>query len=290
MVVVSALGSALLYALAAVAQQRAARAAPAEHSLRLRLLIGLLQRPLWLVGLGCDVSAFVLQFYALDHGALVLVQPLLVSGLLFALPLGALVSHERLRRSDYIGAALVVVGLSVFLITAQPDRGGADASPKVWLMLLVSTIFVISALIFLAQHTGGSRRANFLAAAAGTMYGLTAALTKSCGHLFDAGLKHLFTSWKPYALAAGGVSGTVVDQSAYQSGPLNWSLPILTVVDPIVSIAIGAFVFGEGIEVDGLAPFIEAIALVVMTIGVFKLSSSPLVAHAKQEGAAEEQQ
>ena len=102
-------------------------------------------------------------------------------------------------------------------------------------------------------------------------------------------MKHLFTSWKPYALTAGGISGTVVDQSSYQAGPLNWSLPILTVADPIVSIAIGAFVFGEGIEIDGLAPLLEAVALIVMTIGVFQLSSSPLVAQVREEGAPEEQ-
>ena len=283
MVVVSALGSAFLYALAAVFQQRAAVAEPLEHSLRLRLLFNLLRRPLWLAGLACDVGAFVLQFYALDHGSLVLVQPLLVSGLLFALPLGALLSHERMRRSDWIGAALVVIGLSVFLIVAQPDRGSADAAPKVWLMLVVTILFTVSVLVFAAQHTKGSRRAGFLAAAAGTMYGLTAALTKACGHLLDEGLKHLFTSWKPYALTAGGISGTLIDQSAYQAGPLNWSLPIVTVTDPVVSIAIGAFVFGEGINVKGIAPIVEAIALVVMTIGVFQLSSSPLVASVKEE-------
>ena len=288
MVVVSALGSALLYALAAVFQQRAAVAEPPEHSLRLRLLIGLLRRPLWLVGLGCDICAFVLQFWALDHGSLVLVQPLLVSGLLFALPLGAVVSHERMTRNDWIGGALVVIGLSAFLVVARPDRGSADAAPKVWLLLVVSIMFAVSVLIFAAQRSEGARRAGFLAAAAGTMYGLTAALTKACGHLFDRGLKHLFASWKPYSLAAGGISGTVIDQSAYQAGPLYWSLPILTVTDPVVSIAIGAFVFGEGIEIHGLAPFIEAIALAVMTIGVFKLSNSRLVAHVKEEGPAEE--
>src|SRR5205823_14650506 len=140
MVVVSALGSALLYALAAVFQQRAAVAEPPEHSLRLRLLIGLLRRPMWLVGLGCDISAFVLQFWALDHGSLVLVQPLLVSGLLFALPLGAVLSKERMRRHDWTGAGLVVLGLSVFLIVAQPDRGSSDAAPRVWLMLVVSIL------------------------------------------------------------------------------------------------------------------------------------------------------
>jgi drug/metabolite transporter (DMT)-like permease len=290
MVVASALASALLYALAAVAQQRAARAAPPEHSLRLRLLIGLLHRPLWLLGLACDVGAFLLQFYALDHGSLVLVQPLLVSGLLFALPLGAITSHERMTRNDWIGAALVVTGLSVFLIVAQPDNGSADAAPKVWVMLVVSILATVALLIIAAQRSKGSHRAGLLAAAAGTLYGLTAALTKACGHLLDQGIKHLVTSWKPYALATGGISGTVIDQSAYQSGPLNWSLPILTVVDPVVSIAIGAFVFGEGIEVDGFAPVIEAIALVVMTIGVFMLSNSRLVARTKDERATDERQ
>src|SRR5437763_2754920 len=288
MVVASALGSAFLYALAAVFQQRAAAAEPLEHSLRLRLLIGLLHRPLWLVGLACDISAFLLQFWALDHGSLVLVQPLLVSGLLFALPLGALVSHERMTPNDWLGAALVVIGLSAFLLVAQPDNGSSDAAPKVWVMLVVTILAIVAVLIFAAQRSKESRRAGLLAAAAGTMYGLTAALTKACGHLLDQGLKHLFTSWKPYSLAAGGISGTVIDQSAYQAGPLYWSLPILTVTDPVVSIAIGAFVFGEGIEIHGLAPFIEAIALAVMTIGVFKLSNSRLVAHVKEEGTAEE--
>lgn len=283
MVVASALSSAMLYALAAVFQQKAAVAEPLEHSLRLRLLINLLHRPLWLMGLACDVGAFLLQFWALDHGSLVLVQPLLVSGLLFALPLGAITSHERMTRNDWIGAALVVTGLSVFLVVAQPDNGSADAAPKVWVMLVVGTLSVVGLLLLAAHGSKGPRRAGLLATAAGTLYGLTAALTKACGHLLDHGLKHLVTSWKPYALAAGGVSGTVIDQSAYQAGPLNWSLPILTVTDPVVSIAIGAFVFGEGIEIKGLAPVFEAIALVVMTVGVFMLSNSRLVAHAKEE-------
>src|SRR5205807_8900044 len=75
MVVASALGSALLYAVTAVTQQRAASAQPLEYSLRLALLFNLLRRPFWLVGLTCDIGAFLLQFWALDHGGLVLVQP-----------------------------------------------------------------------------------------------------------------------------------------------------------------------------------------------------------------------
>ena len=114
---------------------------------------------MWLVGLACDLGAFLLQFWALDHGALVLVQPLLVSGLLFALPLGALISKERMRRDDWMGAALVVVGLSAFLIVAQPDRGSADAAPRVWIMLVPVVLATVGLLIFAAQRSKGSRRA-----------------------------------------------------------------------------------------------------------------------------------
>ena len=53
------------------------------------LLTRLVTKPLWLAGIAADGLAFVFQFVALGHGSLILVQPLLVSGLLFALPLGA---------------------------------------------------------------------------------------------------------------------------------------------------------------------------------------------------------
>lgn len=288
MVVVAAIGSALLYAVAAVCQQRAAAAQPMERSLRLSLLIHLLARPLWLAGLACDLGGFVLQFWALDHGSLVLVQPLLVSGLLFALPLGALISHAKMRRQDWVGALLTVSGLAIFLLVAQPDQGRSDASPLAWAILVPSVLAVSGLMLLLAQRSTAARRAGLLAAAAGTLYGLTAALTKACAHLLDNGLKHLLSSWKPYALLTFGITGTVVDQSSYQAGPLNWSLPILTIADPLVSIAIGAFVLGEGINIGGIAPFIEAAALIMMSVGVFQLSTSPLVAQIHEEKQEEE--
>jgi hypothetical protein len=182
-----------------------------------------------------------------------------------------------MRSSDWIGAALVVAGLSVFLIVAQPDEGRPDASPRAWAVLIPVGLAAAAALALAARNYEGRRRSTLLAAAAGTMYGVTAALTKATAHLLDLGLGHLVRSWKPYTLAAMGITGTVVDQSAYQAGPLNNSLPMLTVVDPIVSIAIGALALGEGIEVGGIAPLVEAVALIAMTVGVFQLARSPLV-------------
>src|SRR5205807_8952991 len=98
-----------------VFQQRSAAAAPHEHSMRVSLLVHLVRQPAWVGGVVADVLGYVLQFLALDRGSLVLVQPLLVSGLLFALPLGAALSRRRLRRRDWLGSAALVVGLSLFL-------------------------------------------------------------------------------------------------------------------------------------------------------------------------------
>src|SRR6202011_2170047 len=100
-----ALFSSLLYALASVLQHRAAIAQPQDKSLHLGLLARLVTKPLWLAGIAADGLGFVFQFVALGHGSLILVQPLLVSGLLFALPLGAWLAHTRLGRQDWIGAA-----------------------------------------------------------------------------------------------------------------------------------------------------------------------------------------
>ncbi|HEX9546820.1 MAG TPA: DMT family transporter [Acidimicrobiales bacterium] len=271
--VISALGSALLYALASVLQQRAAAAQPREQSMRLGLLTRLMRRPVWLVGIGADGAAYVLQFVALGHGALALVQPLLVSGLLFALPLGAFLARTRMSGRDWSGAIALVVGLSLFLLVSSPGAGHANASNMTWLMLSIICALAIGLIVLAAQGRSSRLRAGLLAAAAGVDYGLTAAYTKSAAHLLlDHGVVAAITSWEAYGLVIAGVLGMLLAQSAFQSGPLDASLPVLTVMDPIVSIVIGAAVLGEGIRTGLGATTLELAGLALMTVGVFVLS------------------
>jgi drug/metabolite transporter (DMT)-like permease len=275
--VIAGLGSALCYALASVLQQRAAAAEPLEVSMRIGLLARLVRRPLWIAGMVADVFGYVLQFIALGHGSLVLVQPLLVSGLLFALPLGALTSGRRMERNDWLGSALVVAGLSLFLVVANPRSGRPHAGRGAWVTLAVIVVVVCGGLLLAARRTEGSRRAILLASSGGLLYGFTAALTKSVAHLLDRGLLEVLTSWQTYALIAGGVLGMVVTQSAFQAAPLVASLPMLTVVDPLASIAIGAFVFREAVTSSPAAVLAEAAGLAWLVVGVFVLARSPLL-------------
>ena len=57
--------------------------------------------------------------------------------------------------------------------------------------------------------------------------------------------------------------------AAFQASDLRFSLPTLTIGEPLVAIAIGQFLFGERIASGGLAPLLELATLAVMTAGVF---------------------
>src|SRR5215467_13061974 len=73
-----------LVALASAAQAKATKEVPVSKTLHPRLIIDLMRRPLWLVGIGATVAGLGLQVVALAFGPLLLVQPLLVTALPFA--------------------------------------------------------------------------------------------------------------------------------------------------------------------------------------------------------------
>jgi drug/metabolite transporter (DMT)-like permease len=268
----AALVAALMYAMASVLQQRGASEQPMEQSLKLGLLWRLLHHPWWVLGLVCDVLGFVFQMVALANGPLVIVQPLLVCGLLFALPISFAWSGRRLSRLDWIGAVLVVAGLAGFLTVANPSDGVADASWKVWLLLLTVAAAVAIGLIAAGSGRDQRIRALFLSGAAGVVYGAAAALAKSTSHLIASGVGHVFANWQPYVLVVFGIGGMVIGQSAFQAGALDVSLPTMTVTDPIVSIMIGVLAFGETISSTPGAIAVEIIGITAMTVGVFLLA------------------
>ncbi len=278
MAIATALAAALLYAVASVLQHHSAGTMPAQKSMRVGLLVSLAARPLWVAGIVADVAAYACQFVALGHGSLVLVQPLLVTGLLFALPIGAAVSHGRLKRGEWVAAAAVVLGLALFLVVASPGSGHDDATNAAWGVTAGAVMGSVGVIVLGATRRTGASRAVLLATAAGAVMGLAAALTKTVAHQLGRGIGHAVASWETYALVACAGLGLLLIQSAFQAGPLRWSLPMLTVTETVVGIVIGAVLLGETISSGAGAIFLELVGLGVMAAGVFALGTSPLVA------------
>ena len=82
-----ALLAAVFLAVGIVVRQRATIDVPAEYGVSAVMFKTLVRRPLWWAGTGAAVAGYVFQALALATGSLLLVQPILVSALLFALPL-----------------------------------------------------------------------------------------------------------------------------------------------------------------------------------------------------------
>ncbi len=273
-----ALGAAGLYAATSVLQQSAAATVAHERSLRPSLLVALVRQPRWLLGNLAEVGAVTLQFLALRRGALLLVQALLVSGLLLALPVGAALHHRRLSRTDWLGALGIVAGLAVFVTIARPAAGRGDASGLGWALVALLGGGAVVALVLRAPAEPGAPRATYLGAGCGVLFGVTAALAKASGHLLDRGLAHALQAWEPYALLGLGALGFLLAQSAFQAGPLAASLPLITAADPIVAALIGVLAFHERLATGAGAVALQAFAGLAVIAGVWILARSPLLA------------
>jgi drug/metabolite transporter (DMT)-like permease len=271
------LAAALFYALTSVLQQSAASTVPQGYSLRPVLVLQLLRRPRWLLGNLAEVAAFVLHFLALRRGSLLLVQTVLVAGLLFALPMAAALVHQRLRKVDWAWTVVLVVGLAVFLGTAQPTAGRDQATRRAWVWVLLVGLALVAGLILRAPRRPGGPRATYLGTSCGILFGINAALTKGVGHLLGRGIFHTLASWQLYVLVGLAGLGFLLSQSAFQAGPLAASLPMLSIADPVAAAAIGVLAFHEHLAVSPLALTLEVASAGAMMAAVFGLARSPLV-------------
>ena len=281
--VVATLAAAVFYALASVFQQHEAERQPPATGFRLGLIVRLARRPLWVVGLGGDVGGYILQWVTLDRGSLVVVQPLLVSGLLFALPMKARLSKYRMHRRDWAAAFLTTLGLAVFLVVSQPAAGHTNVNPLTWAMLLCSGGALAALLVAIGSEASPRWRGLTYGTAAGVVYGECAALTKTCAHLLSLGVADLLGSWQFYLLLTAGATGMVIVQIAFQASPLDASLPTLSATDPVISVVIGAVAFGETVQSGSLNTTLEVLSLAMMVVGVFLLGHTEAVKVAQLE-------
>jgi drug/metabolite transporter (DMT)-like permease len=277
MAVLLALLAAVGYAVASVLQHHAARDQPEELALRPGLLWRLLRRPQWLLGTAADVASFGLQALALGIGSLVVVQPLLCTGLLFALPLAAAWQGRRLERRDWIAAAALSVALAVFLVVGDPSEGKDFATGRAWVIAAAVLGPAIAACLLAALRTRRTARAVLFALATALLYSVTAVLTKSAVTELGDGIDVLLTSWEPYVGIALGVGALLVNQSAFQAGDLQASLPTLTAVEPIVGSVLGLVMLDELITASGVLEWTAVIAaalVIVASVIVLSLSTA----------------
>jgi len=267
-----ALVAALLFALGTVLLQRAGLDEGTEGSSS-GLLVRMAQRPVWLAGIAADALGFVAQAAALTLGRLAVVQPLMVSAVVFALPLGARLTGQRIRRIDVAAAILVTVSLILFLTIANPSGGRDDAPLGEWLVAggVIGAICV--PLVLASRRMPPGRKAALLGSAAGLLFALSAALTKAVTDQLDDGLLELLTNWRLYALVAVGYVSMTLNQLALSTGSLAPAAATSMALDPIASVVLGVTLLHESIHETTLGAFVTLLALAGALAGMVILAT-----------------
>ncbi|MBN9794595.1 DMT family transporter [Pseudonocardia sp. ICBG601] len=266
----AALLSALLFALAAVAQQTSAAADP--HDRGLRMLARLVRDPRWLAGSLGDTAAFAMQAVALGFGSLLLVQPIIVTQLVFALPLAARWAGRRPSRAELTWATVLVVALVLFVTVGEPTAGVDRAGLAAWAPTGSVLLVLFAACLLAARVTTGTPRALLLAAATGIAYGVVAALTLGVVDTLSDGLVALLTSWETWVLVVAVVGGTLLQQSAFQAGALGASLPAVVVGEPVVAAVVGVTVLDERLDTGGAGWLLVGVLVVVLVVATIALA------------------
>jgi hypothetical protein len=271
-----ALSAACGFAVSNALQHRAAGCVPRGVSKVSRVLLHLTRSPWWLAGTGLSFVAMLLHATALRWGSLAFVQPLLLVGLVLAIPVRAALERTWPRPRELRAVGITAGGLAIFLssVTLAPGQ----VAPRREIAIAMTATGLVLAV---AAVAGGRRwcrgrdrwHACVLGATAGCLFGLSAGMLKLVGaDLAGRQGPSSLLAVLVLALVSVGILGTAINQRAYQIAPLAFSMPLVNVVGVLIAIVFGAFVFGEvpGNSPGGMA--VQLLGLGLLGVGLREIA------------------
>jgi drug/metabolite transporter (DMT)-like permease len=279
LVVALSVGSALSYSVSTNLKKVSATQVPDVGQAHTGGVLGFvwrtLKHPLWLASILADCLGLGLQIVALHLGALALVQPLLVTSLLFALLLRQ-GRARRFSRHEALWVGVLTCCLVGFLalsgfISGSQQVSDADRLPAV--IAALAGLFTAGLCLALARRrVPPATRAALIGIVVGVIYAATAALIKTSTNVLTMhGVIGLLSAWQLYVTIALGAAGLFLTQVAFQAGPLAASLPAISTVDPLASVAIGVLVYDEHLRRGPLGGVLLLGLLVLLTLSVLGL-------------------
>jgi hypothetical protein len=197
----------------------------------------------------------------------------MVTEVVFALLFRELLESRWPGAKELMWASLLCVGLALFLVSATPAEGPTSAPDTMPTLVAAVTIAAgMGVAAFAGRSAKGSSAAAVLAAGAGLGFAGVAGLLKEVTIELGHGVATVVTSWPVYGLAAAGAGGMLLTQLAYRAAPLRASLPTMSTIDTMASLAIGVAVFDEPFRRAPLALSGELAGLLAVVAGLVCLS------------------
>ena len=251
-----------------------------KQGLSVKTLLRLASSIWWVLGSVLLGLAILFQLSSLTFAPLIVVQPIGVVALVITAIVNARVSKVRLDRHAIRAIVLCVAGIALFVTIAAifAKESVVERLQLIVILIVLGVVLVTLALAFAYFRKRAS--AIFYILAAGVLYGFVATLAKVvinrvgneiAGVTAGGGFEWL-TIVCIVGLLLAAALGAYFVQTAYSVGSPDLVIAGLTVVDPLVAVAIGITVLGEAAEVPIWALFIWVAAAAVAVYGVFQLA------------------
>lgn len=200
-----------------------------------------------------------------------LVQPLLVFELVLALVLRRVWLRQVVPARAWAASLVTALSLGLFLVATTRASGSPAhvlrwVAPGLWCGGLV-VVFIVTGL-----RGSPGRRAALWGSATAILWALEAVYIKQCTDVIvRVGYAGLLTRWPFYAFIVCGITGLLTEQSALHVGPLRSSQTAIVILDPIVSVLLGAWIFGERLGVNWVWRSVAASSLVITLVSAWVL-------------------
>lgn len=243
-----------------------------KGALSIKELGQLLLRPRWISGLGLMSIGMILQLAALTLAPLIVVQPIGALALVITSLLNARYTKTRLNKGTVFAISLSTFGVGGFVITASQVAAQVELTDEN-LLRVVGLLFVILMAFGVLFFTIGKRaKALTFILGAGVLYGFVATLAKVVIQRLYQMDYDLLTALALACMVGAVLLGGWFVQNAYASGPPDLVIAGLTVIDPMVAIAIAIGVLGEAQRASGGSIAVFLLCGFIAVSGVFLLA------------------
>lgn len=226
----------------------------------------------WWLGVAIAAVGFFLQAAALSLGTLLLVQPLIVLSVLFALPMEARLDHRRLSFAEWKWGIVLTLCIAAFVLITMPTPAPHRLDPAILAGTIVTVVVVLAGLVIAARMVSPHYRALLYGSASGLLTGVQSFLVKAVMTQFGEGLAEPFLHPELYLILVVASASVVTQQLAFAAHDLQTSFPAMTVMEPAVAMALGVLLLGERANVDLVEGIVVGIVLLTMGYAVVVLA------------------
>ncbi|MFC4586297.1 DMT family transporter [Sphaerisporangium corydalis] len=231
----------------------------------------LIKRPRWWIGGVIGFAGASLHALALSFAPLVLIQPVSVATLVFAVPLAAVLHGRRPHKAEVLGSIAVAAGLLglMLLMPHSNTRPVLSTPAALGFLACVGVVVVICQLA--SRRARGAGKALLLSIGAGSVTASVSTFVRVVGGGLGGDLSRLL-HWFTIAIPVLLVFAVVLLQKSYAVGYFGIAYAGVQVVDPITSVLAGTVLLGEPVP-SGMGNAIPAlVSAAVLIAGTITLS------------------